>query len=77
MRIGSKTPVDALPPNIMANTGTTIMETPGTPVFDIPISMAHIATRIQLVGDRVRLENITGISKFSDVNGFNYFCKKI
>jgi hypothetical protein len=33
--------VDGLPPKIRAIVGTTIMDTPGTPVFDIPISMAH------------------------------------
>ena len=39
--MGSNTPVDCFPPKISASVGTTIIETPGTPVFDIPISMAQ------------------------------------
>jgi hypothetical protein len=41
IKIGSNTPVDALPPKIMARVGTTIIETPGTPVLDMPIKTAH------------------------------------
>jgi hypothetical protein len=31
------------------------METPGTPVFDIPIRIAHMATRAQWVIDKEKI----------------------
>jgi hypothetical protein len=39
IKMGNKTPVEALAPKIKASAGTTIIETPGTPTFDIPISI--------------------------------------
>ena len=50
--MGSKMPVDCLPPKINASVGTTIIETPGTPVFDIPISMAQNTISTQSVTDK-------------------------
>jgi hypothetical protein len=44
--MGNKTPVDAFPPKIIARIGTTTIEIPGTPTFDIPTKMAQIANNI-------------------------------
>ena len=46
MSIGSKMPVDDFPPKMKASTGTTIIETPGTPTLDIPTSIAQKNKRI-------------------------------
>jgi hypothetical protein len=56
IRMGNKTPVEAFPPKIIAIIGTTIIETPGTPVFDIPTRMAHIAIKAQWVVDIEKIE---------------------
>ena len=61
MSMGSNMPVDAFPPKIIAITGTTIMETPGTPVFDIPTSIAQIPISIQLVYDKDKTDEKSGI----------------
>lgn len=62
MRIGSNVPVDAFPPKIIAITGTTIMETPGTPVFDIPTKIAQIPIRVQLAYDKEKMDRKSGIA---------------
>jgi hypothetical protein len=59
--MGSKTPVDCLPPKIIASVGTTIIETPGTPVFDIPISMAHNIISVQSKADKENEESNSDI----------------
>ena len=51
IRIGSKIPVDCFPPKIKASVGTTIIDTPGTPVFDIPMSTAQKTINIQSKAD--------------------------
>jgi hypothetical protein len=55
IRMGSNTPVEAFPPKIMAITGTINMETPGTPVLDIPARSAHMAIRAHWVYDIEKL----------------------
>jgi hypothetical protein len=55
IRIGNNTPVEAFPPKIIAMTGTMIIETPGTPVFDIPTRIAHKAIRAQWLFDNEKI----------------------
>jgi hypothetical protein len=65
IRIGRSTPVDAFPPNIIARTGTTIIETPGTPVLDIPIKIAHNPINAKWVYDKDR-----GVKQPDIINNF-------
>jgi hypothetical protein len=44
--------VDCLPPKIKASVGTTSIETPGTPVLDIPMSIAQTKISIQSTVDK-------------------------
>lgn len=46
IKIGNNIPVDAFPPKMIARVGTTSIDTPGTPTFDIPISMADKTSKI-------------------------------
>jgi len=47
--MGNNIPVDAFPPKIIASVGTTSIDTPGTPTFDMPISMAEKISKIHCI----------------------------
>ena len=65
IKIGNRMPVDCLPPKIIASVGTTIIETPGTPVLDIPISIAQIAMSVQSVTESIKVEDSPAISEIN------------
>jgi hypothetical protein len=67
IKIGSKIPVDCFPPKIIARVGTTIIETPGTPVLDIPMSIAQNTISTQSITDKEK----------GRINPVIKYCKKV
>jgi hypothetical protein len=52
--MGNKIPVEAFPPKIMASVGTTNIDTPGIPTFDIPTNMAQKPSNIHWSTEKSR-----------------------